>query len=233
MDHRFEPHELVQDSEIFGPALLRVRKALDVSRKGLGEHALVASSTLATYETEARDPSVEAIVGIAVACGVEPWSAAQHGHLLLSNRAMRSDTAGKPRLFLPPTSSRKTASLASRHATGAAGVGAGVAAGTTIAIGLPAVAIALAGAAVASAVRQKRGEVGPFEVSDMKLMARAQSATPLPGAVERGVYPLVAPKDRATLEQDLIEASRKLSDDELMALVAALHPDEMSPDTNS
>lgn len=214
MDHRFAPCELVQDSEVFGPALARVREALDVSRQGLGEHALVASSTLATYETKARDPSVEAIVGIAVACGVEPWSAAQHGRLLLSNRGMRTDAFGSPMLFLPPISAKKGGSVGRQAlAHGLAGVAV--------------VSVAMAGAAVGSAVRRNRGEASRFEVPEEKLIARAQSATPLPAALELGTYPLVRPRTRTALEQDLLEASRSLSEDDLMALVAALHAEPM------
>ncbi|TVS19723.1 MAG: XRE family transcriptional regulator [Gammaproteobacteria bacterium] len=226
MDHRFEPHELVQDSEVFGPALLRVREALDVSRNGLGDHALIASSTIATYETKARDPSVEAIVGIAVACGVEPWSAAQHGHLLLSNRAMRSGNTGVPQLFMLPISARRTRPPVAQ----AIGLGGVTRVGGAV---VPGLAVAMAGGAISNAIRQRRGEASLFEVSDKKLMARVQSATPLPGAVARGLYPLVEPRDRASLERDLIEASRKLSEDDLMALVAALHTEERSTDINS
>jgi transcriptional regulator with XRE-family HTH domain len=215
MEHRFEPHELVQDGEIFGPALLRVREALDVSRRGLSEHALVASSTIATYETKARAPSVEAIVGIAVACGVEPWSAAQHGHLLLSNLAMRSGKTGVPELFIPLLiGARKPQVLGLRSAP----------AGGVLTAGL---AIAMTGGAISQALRQRRGQANLFEVSDKKLIARAESATPLPAAVEKGLHSLVEPRDRAALERDLIEASRKLSDDDLMALVAALHSEDL------
>ena len=218
MEHRFEPHELVQDGQVFGPALLRVREALDVSRKGLSEHALVASSTIATYETQARAPSVEAIVGIAVACGVEPWSAAQHGHLLLSNMAMRSGKTGIPQLFIPLlVSARKPNVLGLRGSTAGGAVTAGL-------------AIAMTGSAISHALRQQRGEANIFEVSDKKLIARAESATPLPGAVEKGLYSLVEPRDRKALERDLIEASRKLSDDDLMALVAALNSDDLARD---
>lgn len=211
MDYRFQPHELVQDSKVFGEALLRVRTELDVPRKGLGEHALIAPSTIATYETGAREPSVEAIVGIAVTCGVEPWSAAQHGHLLLSNRVMRLDPSGLPLLFIPASRSGSARSKTVEPASVAAAV-------------VASVSVALAGAAVASAVRRKRGEASVFEVSHKKLIVRAQAATPLPGAVELGCYPLVEPKDPEELRAALLERSRELSQDELTALVAALPP---------
>ena len=216
MDHRFQPEELVQDKEIFGAALLRVRNALDVSRQGLGDHALVATSTISTYETKARDPSVEAIVGIAVACGVEPWSAAQHGRLLLDRRGMRSSPLGSPELFWVAGSGLGRPRPSSPKSN-------------LVLLGLSGVGVALAGAAIANAIRRSDEQVGDLDVAEKKLLSRARSATPLPAAIESGIYPLVQPRDRRALEQDLVEASKNLTDDDLVALVAALHEEDDEP----
>ena len=216
VDYRFRPEELVQDKSIFGEALTRVRRALDVSRQGLGDHALVATSTIATYETQAREPSVEAIVGIAVACGVEPWSAAQHGRLLLDRRGMRATATGGAELFwVPGASLRKPRSGHQKS--------------ELVLLGLSGVAVALAGAAIANAIRRQDDQVGDLDVAERKLLSRARSATPLPAAIENGLYPLVEPRERKSLEHDLVEASKGLTEDALLALVAALRQQEREP----
>lgn len=209
--HRFDPTELVLDSDIFGPALSRVRHALGVSQKELGSHALVAGSTVATYETQARDPSPEALVGIAVACGVEPWSAAQHGRLLASNMLMTRAAGGAPTL---------ARSILGSEAPFA------VAAGRVL--GLPtAMGVALGAAGVATAVRAHRRHERELEVAGQKLLSKALSASPLPQALELGTYPLIETPSRKELEQHLVRAGKSLTDDELMGVIAAIYSREL------
>lgn len=208
MDARFKPEELVPVRAVFGPALQRVRGELGVSQKELGEHALVASSTVATYETGHRDPSPEAIVGIAVACGVEPWSAVLHGRLLLSKLHVRRLTSG--------------------FGGAAAGSLAGVGLGSILATGglvVPlgaAVGGSLAAAQAARAARRRRKDPELTDVAAQKLLAKAEAARPLPAAERMGTYAIIPAPPRHELKSSLLAAADALDDDELLALVIAL-----------
>lgn len=215
MEERFQPEELVPHSDVFGPALQRVRTSLQASQKELGEHALVASSTIATYETGHREPSPEAIVGIAVACGVEPSSAAQHGRLLVEKFAMRRDARGLAQIASTSSLGRLTL---------------GVARGTAIPPVVVAVAAGFAGAQVARAVRNRRAGADLTDVAGQKLLAKALAARPLPAAEARGIYPLVETPSRKQLERELAGSAEALDDDELMALVAALRRESTPKD---
>jgi len=211
MDARFEPEELVPDRAVFGPALQRVRGELGVSQKDLGEHAVIASSTIATYETGHRDPSPEAIVGIAVACGVEPWSAALHGRLLLSKLQVR-----RTRPSLRGSGVASAGGLASAGLLGIVATG-----GLVVPLGA-AVGGGLAAAQVARAARRRSKDPELTDVAAQKLLSKAEAARPLPAAERLGTYALIDAPPRPELKRALLDAADTLDDDQLLALVVAL-----------
>ena len=209
---RFTEAEFVPDAGIFGSRMKDVRNSLGVTQRELAQHARLPESSVAAYEAGHRNPSLPALVRLAVACGVEPSSAVFHARLRADSIAMRR--------------AHSDALLASAAVTPAlAALGAAV----------PAAGLALVGLSagrLARTVRRARYEsyTRPTEQNEYKLFEAAVSAEPVQSAIEAGIYPLEARPSRKELEKGLADAAKKLSEEELYGLVAALNarPEEGS-----
>jgi len=205
---RFTTAEFVPEAEIFGRRLKEVRESLGVTQRELAEHARLPESSVAAYEARHRNPSLPALVRLAVACGVDPASAVFHARLRADNLAMRRAKAD------------------GRAAAAAAVVPALVVLGGVGVV--PPVGVTLAGLSagrLANAVSNARYKAysRPTDRNEYKLFEAAVSAEPVRAALEAGIYTLADRPNRKQLELDLLDAARELSDEELHGLVAALN----------